>query len=135
MYAIVSFIYQSYKLEDVNCIHYYRRYKIRRFIEVIISKDKRQLMGDLPAVRQEKTLRALKTLEINLLLMDFYDGAQLFKDRTTCYFWGGFTSIINLAPTYEELRTLFEDLRPLYPLEHNDEEERRAGVAAFLKWT
>lgn len=99
-------------------------------------------MGDLPAVRQENQLRALKTLEINLLLMDFYDGAQLFKDRTTCYFWGGFTSIINLAPTYrgkvgisailsaeyEELRTLFEDLRPLYPLEHNDEEEQEDDV-------
>ena len=95
-------------------------------------------MGDLPAVKSiacANQLRALKPLEINLL--DFYDGAQLFIERTCC-FWGGFTSIINLAPTYrckvgisailsaeyEELRTLCESLRPLYPLEHNDEEEQ-----------
>ena len=92
-------------------------------------------MGDVPAVRKENQLRVLKPLEINLL--DFYDGAQLFIERTCC-FWGGFTSIINLAPTYrckvgisailsaeyEELRTSFESLRPLYPLEHNDEEEQ-----------
>ena len=37
-------------------------------------------MGDVPAVRQENQLRALKTLEINLL--DFYDGAQLFIERS-----------------------------------------------------
>ena len=40
-----------------------------------------------------------KPVPISLLLMDFYDGGQLFKYRT-CNFWGFFTSIINLPPTY-----------------------------------
>jgi hypothetical protein len=39
---------------------------------------------------------------VNLLLMDFYDGGQLFR-YATCDFWGLFTSIVNLPPAYREM--------------------------------
>jgi len=47
----------------------------------------------------EATMLDVKPVPVSLLLMDFYDGGQLFKYRT-CNFWGFFTSIINLPPTY-----------------------------------
>ena len=47
----------------------------------------------------EDTTLDVKPIPVSLLLMDFYDGGQLFKYRT-CNFWGLFTSIINLPPTY-----------------------------------
>ena len=78
--------------------------------------------------------------------MDFYDGGKYFKYKPCNLppiFWGSFTSIINLPPTYrdkvgistflsavhggfsdlywEELITLFE---ALYPPEQGDEEEK-----------
>jgi hypothetical protein len=42
------------------------------------------------------------TVPVNLLLMDFYDGGQLFH-YATCDFWGLFTSIVNLPPAYREM--------------------------------
>ena len=45
------------------------------------------------------TLVDVKPVPVNLLLICFYDGGQLFHYRT-CNFWGFFTSICNLPPTY-----------------------------------
>ena len=41
----------------------------------------------------------VNTVPVNVLLMDFYDGAQLFHWKT-CESWCFFTSIVNLPPAY-----------------------------------
>ena len=42
---------------------------------------------------------AIEINSISLLLLEFYDGSQLFKYET-CNFWGLFTSILNMSPVY-----------------------------------
>jgi hypothetical protein len=50
--------------------------------------------------KQSATMEpAIEINSISLLLLEFYDGGQLFKYET-CNFWGLFTSILNISPVY-----------------------------------
>ena len=64
----------------------------------------------------EKAANAEST-PINLLLSQFYDGGQLFK-WTTCNFWGLFTSILNLPPTYRGKLGIATFLSAIYGGKH-----------------
>jgi hypothetical protein len=54
---------------------------------------------------------------INLLLMDFYDGGQLFTWKA-CNFWGFFTSIVNLPPAYRGKLGISTFLTAIYGGKH-----------------
>ena len=61
-------------------------------------------------------------MPINLLLSDFYDGGQLFK-RRACNFWGLFTSILNLPPTYRGKVGISTFLSAIYGGTHSTAEK------------
>ena len=61
------------------------------------------------------------SVPINLLLMEFYDGGQLFK-YATCNFWGLFTSILNLPPTYRGKVGISQFLSAIYGGTHDSAE-------------
>lgn len=63
----------------------------------------------------------LDSIPINLLLSQFYDGGQLFK-WATCSFWGLFTSILNLPPTYRGKVGISTFLSAIYGGQHTTAE-------------
>ena len=64
-----------------------------------------------------KESKAITSTPVNLLLMEFYDGGQLFHWKT-CNFWGLFTSIVNLPPTYRGKVGISTFLSALYGGKH-----------------
>ena len=64
-----------------------------------------------------KENKATTSTPVNLLLMEFYDGGQLFHWKT-CNFWGLFTSIVNLPPTYRGKVGISTFLSALYGGKH-----------------
>ena len=62
------------------------------------------------------------SIPINLLFMQFYDGGQLFK-YATCNFWGLFTSILNLPPTYRGKVGISQFLSAIYGGTHGNAEK------------
>ena len=62
------------------------------------------------------------SIQISLLLMEFYDGGQLFK-YATCNFWGLFTSILNLPPTYRGKVGVAQFLSAIYGGTHSTAEK------------
>ena len=63
------------------------------------------------------------SVPVNLLLSQFYDGGQLFK-WATCDFWGLFTSILNLPPTYRGKLGISTFLSALFSGKHNTVAEK-----------
>ena len=57
--------------------------------------------GSLTALCENSIARN-GSVPVNLLLLDFYDGGQLFH-YATCDLWGLFTSILNLPPAFREM--------------------------------
>ena len=58
-----------------------------------------------------------ETIPVNLLLMDFYDGGQLFH-WNYCDFWCLLTSIVNLPPAYRGKLGISTFLSAIYAGKH-----------------
>ena len=71
---------------------------------------------------KENTTTSSDSIPISLLLMQFYDGGQLFK-YATCNFWGLFTSILNLPPTYRGKVGISQFLSAIYGGTHSTAEK------------
>eukprot|EP01036_Dinobryon_divergens_P036564 gene36564-47637_t len=71
---------------------------------------------------KENTTTNSDFIPINLLLMEFYDGGQLFK-YATCNFWGLFTSVLNLPPTYRGKVGISQFLSAIYGGTHSTAEK------------
>jgi len=69
----------------------------------------------------ESTADRENTVPVNLLLMDFYDGAQLFHWKTSD-FWAFLTSIVNLPPSYRGKLGISTFLSAIYGGKHKTAE-------------
>ena len=73
------------------------------------------------AWRDENIGDRVNTVPVNLLFMDFYDGAQLFHWKT-CEFWCFLTSIVNLPPAYRGKLGISTFLSAIYSGKHRTAE-------------
>jgi len=73
--------------------NFFQMHQIMDLVSSIVSKQK------IMSCRENSIARSVP---VNLLLLDFYDGGQLFH-YATCDLWGLFTSIVNLPPAFREM--------------------------------
>ncbi len=73
------------------------------------------------AWHNENIADRVNTVPVNLLLMNFYDGAQLFHWRT-CEFWCFLTTIVNLSRAYRGKLGISTFLSAIYAGKHRTAE-------------
>ncbi len=118
-YFVSALHFQNERMESSNgCEEFYADILDGEVAkEHLISMD-----NNFKAWCKENTTVNSDFIPINLLLMEFYDGGQLFK-YATCNFWGLFTSILNLPPTYRGKVGISQFLSAIYGGTHSTAEK------------
>ena len=112
-------------LHYINDKHFSESSEEEAFTDILdgdVAKEHLQGMdNNYQAWCSENRIARNGTVPVNLLLMDFYDGGQLFH-YATCDFWGFFTSIVNLPPAYRGKLGISTFLSAIYGGKHKTAE-------------
>ena len=112
-------------LHYINDKQFSEPYEEEAFTDILdgdVAKEHLQGMdNNYKAWCSENSTARSGTVPVNLLLMDFYDGGQLFRYRT-CDFWGFFITIVNLPPAYRGKLGISTFLSAIYGGKHKTAE-------------
>ena len=93
------------------------------FLDGDVAKEHLDSMDKNYKAWRNENVANSNSVPVNLLLSQFYDGGQLFT-WTTCDFWGLFTSILNLPPTYRGKLGISTFLSAIFSGKHNTVAEK-----------